>query len=236
MATNVSIRRFAETTEEEIQTKRLKLNADNTLKANKKSANILREYLKEKNQDSLFENYDTVRLNETLARFYMDLRKPDGGRYKATSFESIRHGINRYLKSPPHDKKFDIVKDSDFTDANTNFRAVMSEIKRMGLAEIDHHPVINEPDRRTLYTSIFMCTDTPSGLANKVQYDIRMYFFRRGMENMHQMKKSDFAVQVEPKTGMKYVFKTTDEMTKNHRENDKENSSGVMPESPGKVF
>jgi len=47
MATNVS-RRFAETTEEEIQTKRLKLNADNTLKANKKSANILREYLKEK--------------------------------------------------------------------------------------------------------------------------------------------------------------------------------------------
>ena len=91
-----------------------------------------------------------------LAHFYMDLRKPDRGRYKATSFESIRHGINAYLKSPPHDTKCDIVKDSDFTDANTNFRAVMSEIKRMGLAEIDHHPVSNEPDRRTLYTSIFM--------------------------------------------------------------------------------
>ena len=89
MATNVS-RRFAETTEEEIQTKRLKLNADNTLKSNKKSANILREYIKEKNQDSLFENYVTVRLNETLAHFYTDLRKPDGGRYKSTSFESIR--------------------------------------------------------------------------------------------------------------------------------------------------
>ena len=38
----------------------------------------------------------------------------------------------------------------------------MSEIKQMGLSEIDHHPVINEPDRRTLYASIFMCTDTPS--------------------------------------------------------------------------
>jgi hypothetical protein len=47
IATNVS-RRFAETTDEEIQTKCLKLNADNTLKANRKSANILREYLKEK--------------------------------------------------------------------------------------------------------------------------------------------------------------------------------------------
>jgi hypothetical protein len=50
------------------------------------------------------------------------------------------------------------------------------------------------------------------------------------------MTKSDFAVEVDPKSGMKYVFKTTDKMTKNHRENDKENSSGVMPESPGKVF
>ena len=48
--------------------------------------------------------------------------------------------------------------------------------------------------------------------------------------------KSNFAVQVDPKTGMKYVFKTTDEMTKNQREYDKENSYGVMPESPGKVF
>ena len=177
-----------------------------------------------------------MRLNETLAHFYMDLRKPDGGRYNATPFESIRHGINRYLKLPPHDKKFDIVKESNFTDVNTNFQAVMSEIKRMGLAEIDHHPVINEPDRRTLYTSIFMCTDTPSGLANIVQYDIRMYFLRRGMENMHQITMSNFAVQVDHTTGMTYVFKTTDEMTKNHRENDKENSSEVMPESPGKVF
>jgi hypothetical protein len=58
-----------------------------------------------------------VVVTETLAHFYIDLRKPDGGRYKATSFESIRHGINRYLKSPPHNRKFDIVKDSDFTDA-----------------------------------------------------------------------------------------------------------------------
>ena len=106
-------------------------------------------------------------MNETLAHFYMDLRKPDGGRYKDTSFESIRHGINRYLKSPPHDKTFEIVKDSDFTDANTNFRAFLSEIKRMGLAEIDHHPVVNEPDRGTLYTSIYMCIYTLSCLANK---------------------------------------------------------------------
>lgn len=116
-------------------------------------------------------------LNETLAHFHLDLRKPDGGRYKATSFELIRYGLNRYLKSPPHNKEFDIVKDSCFIDANTNFRAQMAEMKRVGLAAIDHQPVINKADRSKLYMSMFMNSEGLLGIANKVQFDIRLYFF-----------------------------------------------------------
>ncbi|CAG2208062.1 unnamed protein product [Mytilus edulis] len=84
--------------------KRLNVNAENTSKANRKCANILRDYLQEKEQDDDFEKFDCVRLNETLCHFYVDLRKGDGERYKASSLESIRHGINRYLKAPPHSK------------------------------------------------------------------------------------------------------------------------------------
>jgi hypothetical protein len=89
-----SNRRFVDTSDDEIVAKRLKLNLDNMIKSNQKSANILRECLLEKQQDPSF---DTVRLNETLGHFYVDVRKPDGSKYKATSFESIRNGINRYL-------------------------------------------------------------------------------------------------------------------------------------------
>lgn len=109
----------------------------------------------------------------------------------------------------------------------------MVEMKRMGLAVVDHHQVINEADRSKLYTPMFMNQETPLGLANQVQFDIRLYFFRRGMENMEKMRKTDFRVHTDPKTLHKYVMKTTDELTKKHRENDKENFSGVMPESPG---
>lgn len=109
----------------------------------------------------------------------------------------------------------------------------MVEMKRMGLAVVDHHPVVNEADRSKLYTPMFMNQETPLGLANQVQFDIRLYFFRRGMENMEKMRKTDFRVHTDPKTLHKYVMKTTDELTKKHRENDKENFSGVMPESPG---
>lgn len=173
-----------------------------------------------KKQDPLFESYDSVRLNETITHFYVDLRKLDGGRYKATSFELIPYGLNRFLKSPPKINEFDIVKDWCFTDEKTNFRAQMAEMERMGLAAIEHHPVINEADRSKLYMSMFMNSEALIGIANKEQFDIRLYFFPRCMEDMEKIRKTDLRVHTDPKTLQKW-------------ENDKENYSGVMPESPG---
>lgn len=56
------------------------------------------------------------------------------------------------------------------------------------------------------------------------------------MEDVEKIRKTDLRVHTDPKTLQKYVMKTTDELMKNHRENDKENYSGVMPESPGSPY
>ncbi|XP_063443130.1 uncharacterized protein LOC134723448 [Mytilus trossulus] len=229
MATG-SLKRFGQTTDEEMMDKRLKINAANTLRSNKKAGNTLREYLRETAMDIRFEEYDEVRLNEILGQFYMNARKPDGNHYKISSLENIRYGINRYLRSPPYNKTFSIIKDAAFNNANVNFKAATSELKRMGLGTTDHYPSINETDLMKLYSSIYCATNTPSGLYTKVQFDIRMYFCRRGQENMHLMTKTTFGVETDPATGLKVVRKMEDEMTKNHRETDKEESSGVMPE------
>ncbi|XP_021339929.1 uncharacterized protein LOC110441157 [Mizuhopecten yessoensis] len=53
---------------------------------------------------------------------------------------------------------------------------------------------------------------------------------------MHLMKKDTFSVKTDPKTGLKFVTKQIDEMMKNHRANDKENVSGIMPASQGSEF
>lgn len=78
-----------------------------------------------------------------------------------------------------------------------------------------------------------MNPETPLGLANKVQFDVRLYFFHRGMENMEQIMKTDCRVHTDLKTLQKYIMKTTDELRKNHQVNDKENYTGGMPKSPG---
>lgn len=149
-----------------------------------------------------------------LGHFYMDLRREDGSHYKVNSLETIRLGINRYLKSPPFNRKVDIVKDSSFTDSNTCFKTVLAEAKRMGKVDVVHHPIISDTDLKSLYTSMHLSINTPQGLFNKVQFDIRMFFCRRGNENMHNMTKNMFRVETDEDTGQKVVKKVVDELTK----------------------
>ena len=152
-----------------------------------------------------------------------------------TSFKGTRHSFHRYLQSPSFKKTFDIVKDEEFRNANVNFRAVMADLKREGKGSVDHHPVISDADLQKIYNSMYLDIATPAGLLNKVQMDVRLYFFRRGSENMHKMTKETFCLQKDPNTGLKFVSKK-DELTKNHRETDKENVGGYMPEIPGNLM
>jgi hypothetical protein len=187
------------------------INAKEIMKSNQKAAGTLKAYFKEAGQDENFEEFDVVTLNEVLGHFYMNARKQDGDHYKAISFENIRHALNRHLQCVPYNRKMDIIKD---TDANVCFKAALAELKRIGKGSVVRHPVINEPDCKKLYESINMSLDAPEALLNKVQFDIRLYFCKRSQENMHGMKKSTFEVLNDPKTGLKYVSKCEDELTK----------------------
>jgi hypothetical protein len=88
--------------------------------------------------DIEFEEFDVVKLDEVLGHLYMDIRKTDGKQYKTTSLNCIRYSLNRYLKGPPHNKKFDIIKDSSFSNSNENFKAAITELKRIGLGDVEH--------------------------------------------------------------------------------------------------
>ena len=69
-------------------------------------------------------------------------------------------------------------------------------------------------------------------LQNKVQWDIRFYFARRGGEGIQNMTKSTFALKKDPDTEFCYIAKVVDEETKNHKETDNDIITGFMPEIP----
>ena len=59
------------------------------------------------------------------------------------------------------------------------------------------------------------------------------YTFFEESENMHEMTVDTFCVETDSDTGRRYVSKKVDELAKNHREADKDNIEGFMPENPG---
>ena len=71
---------------------------------------------------------------------------------------------------------------------------------------------------------------SPRQLQNKVQFNIRYYFCRRGGENIYDMKKNTFELNFDEDTRIAYMKKMADEMTKNHKESDSEVITGIMPQ------
>ena len=96
----------------------------------------LKAYLKEAGQNENFEEFDVV-----LGNFYMNERKQDDDHYKATSFENIRHALNTHLQGVPYNRKMDIIKDTELSDANVCFKAALAKLKRIGKGSVVHHPV-----------------------------------------------------------------------------------------------
>ena len=224
--------RFASVTTEEIKEKKTNICSKNTIKANRKAAKMIKDYLTEKSMNPNFESLEKKELNEFLVHFYLNARKVNGEKYKVSSLENMRHSLNRYLQAPPLERDIDIIKDIEFREANLSYRAAVKELKQEGNGTVDHFPVIKDDDIQTLYKSLYFNVKTPCGLQNKVQFDVRLYFCRRGAENMHSMTNKTFVVRTD-ENGSRYICKAVDEFTKNHRENDKEAISGFMPEIPG---
>ncbi|KAH3866798.1 hypothetical protein DPMN_029921 [Dreissena polymorpha] len=57
-----------------------------------------------------YEHLDVTELSSVMEQFLQDIRKIDGKFYKATSLDSLRHSLNRQLRSPPFYRRIDIVK------------------------------------------------------------------------------------------------------------------------------
>ena len=102
------------------------------------------------------------------------------------------------------------------------------------ISRFAHTNAISDTDLSKIYSSLTTSVNSPTGLINKVQFDIRLYFFRRGSENMHGMTKGHFVIATDDK-GQEYVATALDEMSKNHRGSSTQRAHGgkMMPAMPG---
>lgn len=225
--------RFGSFSTDDIEEIEQKTDKENTKKVIKKSVNALRAFLFEKNLNTDFESLSKTDLDQTLKSFYANARTEKGEFYKLSSFNQLKYGLTKHLKS----KDIDITGD-DFKKSTETFKAMKKDLMRRGKGSVNHRNPISKGDLQKLYDHprVFNI-DTPTGLLQKVIFELMLYTCRRGRENLHDMTKSTYGV-FKDDAGREYIQQVQSEADKNHDENmssDGTTGEGRMYDHPGSM-
>ena len=86
----------------------------------------------------------------------------------------------------------------EFKEANNTFKAMCKKLRKEGKGQVEHKRTIKKGDIKRLYEHSYVFnTTSPSGLLNKVWFEVLLYFCRRGQENLRDMEPSDFEVSMD---------------------------------------
>ena len=186
------------------------------------------------------EETNKVELNACLKSFYTSARKQDGQFYKSSSLKSSRAAIDRYLRRSPHSKRFSIVVDPAFAEANKILDAFVKELRKTGL----HKKAITKRQVDKLFQTRELGpadAKDPAKLQRTAWFFLDIYFGRRGRESQRDMKPAMLALRATPR-GEEYFelnreFPGSLPATKNHQggfsaEDESDAKIFAVPESP----
>lgn len=163
-----------------------------------------------------FEDLPVPVLDKTLKQFYSEVRNADGKLYAKSTYVGIRAAIKRHLSLPPHNKKFNILTDSDFHLSNQMFSSMLKKIQAEGLDKTTHYPPITEGDMEKLRNSEILSIDSAKSLQYKVWFSLVLHLGRRGRENLRSFTHTTFQTKTDD-FGIEYVEMISSETTKNHQ-------------------
>lgn len=157
--------RFASLEQDEINSILDNIETKNTKRQNSTAVKLFRQYLSAKNMPSEFEDFTVDELDNALSYFYMEMRNKEGEKYKKTTMHAYRQGIQRHLDKA---RDIDIKNEEVFKKSTKAFKGMTKELKRVGLAAIDHHPSIEDSDIEKMYAYFCQNLEDPQLLQYKV--------------------------------------------------------------------
>ena len=123
---------------------------------------------------------------------YAEARNKEGGNYSWATLLSLRNGIERFLNTPPVNRGISLSKDPQFVLLNQILDAKINQMKRHGMQNTSHKPVIEPEDLEKLKNSESISLTHPLSLLRNVWFQISLFWCRRGFEGQRSLKRSSF--------------------------------------------
>ena len=161
------------------------------------------------------EELTVEQLDETLKKFYAEVRNKNGEEYSKNTLLGLRSGLERFLNGPPHNRGIQISKNPAFKNSNMMLEAKLKYLKQVGQHSVQHKPAIEPEDLRKLKTSRAISPSTPNGLLMNVWFHITLFWCRRGCEGQKNLSKGSFKFLRDENRKL-YATMSHDEVSKNH--------------------
>lgn len=122
---------------------------------------------------------------------------------------SIRYGLQKISSKK---RKFDIVNDPEFKDADIVFLDMCANIKKEEKEIVQH----KEPSETA---HVFQCRNCRKIIQDNVFVDNMWYICNRGREDLRDLGISDFSTGNDDES-RRFIYMCRNHVTKNHRDND----------------
>ena len=105
---------------------------------------------------------EVTEMNNRLSKFCLSARKQDGSHYKKTSLLSIKAALDRYLRSPPINKKFSICDTIQFNEANKALNSYLKHLASTGkiAGTVHKNPLTAEVMQKVFEAGELACAET----------------------------------------------------------------------------
>jgi hypothetical protein len=155
-----------------------------------------------------------------LKEFWPSIRQTNGEEFKAGTLRTYLHLLRSQWQ---HSHGFDIISDPDFHEVNVVFNNYTASLKKRGKGCVKHHPHVIKEDIQLAVETLDV--EDPRQLQFLAWLFIQLYFCRRGMENMAEMRKDNILIYKCHDTEMMRL--RLNEESKNHKELDQDEESGA---------
>ena len=135
--------RFGNINQDDIKQKEKDFKNINSLKNEKKAVDAFTAYLKHLDLDDFdFFTFSEADLNKHLSTFWWNARTQKGEKYKASSLETLRHGLKRAILNSG--RKLDITckTNDNLIESQKAFELALKDLKKEGKGYISHRKEI----------------------------------------------------------------------------------------------
>ena len=122
--------------------------ADNTKRATKWGLNRFEEWKAKRTVSFDWKTVPSKELNDILRKFYAEVKTKKGRTLSPSALTGIRAAVHRFITSPPNNRAINILKDSDFIQANNMLQAKCKLYYHSGNPKPTHKNAIEDRDMK----------------------------------------------------------------------------------------